>query len=807
MKQQQEVPTRVESHESVRQPYRPPYAAAGVATFAVWLLYAITLAPTTAFWDTSEYIATAHILGIPHPPGNPLFVVFARAWDILLEPTGLSVAVRINLFSATMRALAHGCWFLLAHRILAFYSDSRLVRLVGAAAATLISATAFTVWNQSNVNEKVYTVSLFTIALLSWLAFRWRDRLGEGKDDNLLLLMVFILALSVGNHLMAFLAAPALAVFILLVHPRTLLNWRLYATGVVAIVLGLSIHLFLPIRAGLSPVINEADPTCESIGRALVSVLTMGGAGCEELSAALQRQQYDKPSMFENPITATIDPGRPRNAPLLFAQYVNFLQYFDWQWARAVQGLNSWFTALRLPITAMFIALGLAGAGTHYRRDRTSWAYVATLFVTLSVGLTFYMNFRYGFTLPEALMDEDLIRQFGGSQDIREVRERDYFFIVSFSLWGLWSGIGLTAVWQDLTERVRERNRSASRPELIAAPVMAVALIPLIFNWSWASRAGDYAARDWAYNLLMSIEPYGIVFTNGDNDTFPLWYLQEVEGIRQDVTVMVMSYLNTPWYVRQIKELTTPCPPGVDPMQDPTRIICQRPYDGDGPEFYDRAMVRTDAPGVEIAEVPPGRRRPLEPLVPLTEEQITEIANTIPYMLDPARVFTAGNIETVLERGTVMIPADAFMAAMINAGIDDRPIYYAMTTQGYEELNLGGYLIRQGVAFKLHNGPVQPDSARGIFAVPAAETGLVGPYIDLPRTERLVSSVFIHRGGFPEEWDHWVDSATEGIPFYYAYTHYGLSLVYQQLGREQEAAEHYRRAEEFLRLGNRRREE
>ena len=194
--------------------YRPPYLAAVLAAVGVFLLYVITLSPTTAFWDTSEYIATARIMGIPHPPGNPLFVVLARAWHILLEPFGLATAVRVNLFSAFMGATAHGFWFLIIDRVLSHYSTDRVFRLVGASIAVLISATAFTVWNQSNVNEKVYTVTLCTIALLSWLAFRWRDRLGEGKDDNLILLMIFILALSVGNHLMAFLAAPALIAFI-----------------------------------------------------------------------------------------------------------------------------------------------------------------------------------------------------------------------------------------------------------------------------------------------------------------------------------------------------------------------------------------------------------------------------------------------------------------------------------------------------------------------------------------------------------------------------------------------------------------
>src|SRR5688500_14274199 len=355
---------------------RPPYRWALLAALAVWLLYAFTLSPTTWFWDTSEYITTAHILGIPHPPGNPLFVLLARFWDILLSPFPFSTAQRINLFSATMSGLAHGCWFLLAHRILSFFSTDKWFRIIGASAAVLMSATAFTVWNQSNVNEKVYTVTLFTIALLSWLVFRWRDNLGKGKDDNILILIVFILALSVGNHLMAFLAFPALLVFVLLTEPRTLANWRLYVFSVIAVVVGLSVHMYLPLRANLKPLINEADPTCPTVSSAMVSVVTMGRAGCPDLSAALARKQYDKPSMFADPVEAGKgNYGVPRGPQLLVAQFGNYLQYFDWQWARSIGGQRNFFGGARPLVTLLIIGLGIFGAMQHFRRDKKSFWY------------------------------------------------------------------------------------------------------------------------------------------------------------------------------------------------------------------------------------------------------------------------------------------------------------------------------------------------------------------------------------------------------------------------------------------------
>src|SRR5207237_420434 len=84
--------------------------------------------------------------------------------------------------------------------------------------------------------------------------------------------------------------------------------------------------------------------------------------------------------------------------------------------------------------------------------------------------------------------------------------------------------------------------------------VLAFALVPLVGNRFSASRKGETLARDFAYDLLQSVEPYGVLVTAGDNDTFPLWYAQEVEGIRRDVVVLNLSLANTDWYLRQIQQ-------------------------------------------------------------------------------------------------------------------------------------------------------------------------------------------------------------------------------------------------------------
>src|ERR671922_899061 len=109
---QQQRASRAEGREpSLDLDYRPSYLAAGVVTLLVLLLYLLTLAPSTAMWDTSEYIAAAYTLGLPHPPGNPLFVLVGRVFSIL--PIAGNVGMRVNILAALCSAVSAAMWFLI----------------------------------------------------------------------------------------------------------------------------------------------------------------------------------------------------------------------------------------------------------------------------------------------------------------------------------------------------------------------------------------------------------------------------------------------------------------------------------------------------------------------------------------------------------------------------------------------------------------------------------------------------------------------------------------------------------------------
>jgi hypothetical protein len=229
-------------------------------------------------------------------------------------------------------------------------------------------------------------------------------------------------------------------------------------------------------------------------------------------------------------------------------------------------------------------ALMIYGWVYLYRKNKPSAIFLISLVLLTTIGMVFYMNFADG-NRPERWEYMNWKRMGGEMwgpmpKVHREVRVRDYFFTAGFMYFGMWIGVAASCLMHALFNSKEKIART------VTAPVCAVALIvspiiPAVNNYNHSTRAGDWVAYDYAYNLLNNCEPNGIIFTNGDNDTFPLWALQEAYGIRNDVRVVNLSLVNTDWYIKQLKKLEPRVPisfseeeisklePEMNPFQEP----------------------------------------------------------------------------------------------------------------------------------------------------------------------------------------------------------------------------------------------
>jgi len=294
---------------------RPRSAAAIGVTTGVFLLYVLTLSPSAAMWDAGEYLAAARSLGIPHQPGNPLYVLIGHVAGML--PLSPSYAVRVNLLAAFCSAVTAGLWFLCAERLLRDRIDREGPRLAAAALAALLGATAFTVWNQSVVMEKVYPIALVALALTSYLVLRWLDTEPGRQSDRLLVLITYLIGLGYAVHPAGLLTAPSVAAAVTVHRPRTLLRWRFIALLAGALVFGASPFAVLPIRAAYQPFINEsAVSACEH--GTIEARCTFSAETARRLAATILREQYGG-----NPVAI-------RRAPFV-AQVEMFWLYFKWQ--------------------------------------------------------------------------------------------------------------------------------------------------------------------------------------------------------------------------------------------------------------------------------------------------------------------------------------------------------------------------------------------------------------------------------------------------------------------------------------------
>ncbi|MCF7886110.1 MAG: DUF2723 domain-containing protein [Candidatus Marinimicrobia bacterium] len=711
-----------------------------------YIIKMATVAPTVSFWDCGEFIATSYILGVPHPPGTPLYLLIGRIFSIL--PFGDNIAYRVNLISPIVASLAILFLFLIIVKFLKRYVDmdqdiNRWSVYFGAFIGAMTFAFTDSHWFNS-VEAEVYAFSTFLTSLVMWLTLRWEERAGKSGHERYLLFIAYIIGLSIGIHLlsllvifviavimyfkyyeissvwwlvgdvvigvaisgilfyvvyssvpnpdnsmliialvtlglfmggyyllyryagkdrykehaanviMAFLASlgflvintgvvrgipkivhggglPALIITIILAVAVTIWAVRnkknilaLVLMSLLLVVVGYSTFSMIIIRSNQDPAIDENDP--DTVERAI---------------AYLEREQYGKRSftdIFDRKNSRNLDSQEAvqkyqnKSDLFFFWDYQikkMYIRYFLWQFVgRDGSGVDPFQFLLPLPLL-----IGLYGALSHFGRDKKHALAVLALFLFTGFMIILYLN-----------------------QKDPQPRERDYSYTGSFFAFSIWIGVGAS----ELIRKVKEfKWTKLKKPMMWVATVLLIVALPLnllLANYHSHDRSGNYVAWDYAYNILNTCEKDGIIFTNGDNDTFPLWYLQEVEKVRKDVKVVNLSLLNTHWYIKQLRDFPPKINIGLTDSQIERSLHPQR---------WEARTVKASTPD----SLPPMKWK-MEPTI----------------------------------QGQGIRVQDLMIWQIIQANNWERPIYFAVTvaTQNLIGLKDADYLQMEGLAYRLH---------------------------------------------------------------------------------------------------------
>lgn len=673
----------------------------------VLLSYVSIIAPTISFWDCGEFIAAGSTFGIPHPPGNPLYVLLTNIASRLFFFVP-DIALRINLVSAITGAFTALFTYLTLIRILdkALPSSAlrrQLVIHIGAVVGALMAAFSNTIVAGS-VEAEVNGPVLLPIMLCTWLVLIWSQSTSPLRD-RLLVAIVFISFLGLGIHMYAMIILPSALLFVLMCDPSKRKDWRFIATvlmlGLViyriswflwigpivliatflftiftkrhyirwrfclhiatAALLGFSLYLYIPIRSAMHPAIDMGHP-----------------ATLKSFVDYLDRKQYGNQSM----ITRMFWRRGSFNNQFGIEGHIGFggfylTQFFKLDKNDTEQSLfrDGFFKGSRKLLLYLVPSVFLLFGWLYLlKRSRATAVFLICMTLSTTVGMVLYMNFADG-TRPERR--DYLAWKHSGRPGTapaiqREVRVRDYFFITGFMYCGMGIGLGAAGVLQLLFASRRRRFR-------LCAPYFTVLVgllpaVPMAFNLSENNRQGDTAAFAYAWNLLMSCEKDAILFTNGDNDTYPLWALQQTYGIRKDIRVAVLSLLNTSWYIKDCRDKTPHLP------------------------------------------------------LRLTDDTINSISAELnPFSSDTQYHLNSANITVTLpsrNRKPYLLVQDKVILNTVDANAWKQPIYFTgITRNGI--MGLEPYCIQQGMVYRVTD-----------------DTGGKGPRFDIVGTEYLLDSVY-----------------------------------------------------------------
>jgi len=335
------------------------------------------------------------------------------------------------------------------------------------------------------------------------------------------------------------------------------------------------------------------------------------------------------------------------------------------------------------------LIIGLAGLFFHFKRDQKNAGVVGVLFFFTGLAIVLYLN-----------------------QDPLQPRERDYAYAGSFYAFAIWIGLGVVGLADLLSKKLNAKTSG-----IIATVVCLLAAPVLMANQEWDdhNRSTKLTPHDMAYNYLNSCAPNAILFTYADNDTYPLWYIQEVENVRPDVRIVNLSLLGTDWYIRGMK----------NKMNQSEPLPISMPYDKFKPGVRDVIYFNDQkVPGaIELKEIFDFITS--DDKAAMVEYSNGDLANYLPTKNFKLTV----NTDDVVKTGTVpAIQKDKITPEMdwtfngkyvtkdILAMMDilahnnwKRPIYFATTVPEENLIGLSKYLYSEGFANRLL--PLKPDTA------------------------------------------------------------------------------------------------
>ena len=337
-----------------------------------------------------------------------------------------------------------------------------------------------------------------------------------------------------------------------------------------------------------------------------------------------------------------------------------YLRYFAWNFIGqgTVFGPDRFIIETFSPKGLFFMPflLGIAGVWHHFKNDLPRAFAILILFIFTGIMIVLYLN-----------------------QPDPQPRERDYVYVGSFFAFSIWIGIGISWIIAKVGETFRA-FRTIQKPAVLAAFSLCLYMGPAIefdHNFDSHDRRGNYMAWDYGYNILQSCEKDGIIFTNGDNDTFPIWYLQEVEGIRKDVNIVNLSLLNTNWYIKQLKYGNPAVPV----------TLSDNEIEAIAPRVWTERSVTVPVPASAYNTYSKDVHEKFD-LLEITADTVMSF-NVAPTFTTPDGNQTGLRVQDIL------------LEHIIRANNWERPVYIAMTVSEKNKLGLHEYLRTDGLAFKL----------------------------------------------------------------------------------------------------------